>query len=135
MSSTWTSTVGDGDPRRKRRNRGWFGLACLLGVLAFVVAACGGNAPDTNKATPTKAPLKTTQQAATGGGPSVATSQTMYTTGTAWGPYSDLNPFKNWDYVTGTVGLVYETLFRYDPLKDQFIPWLATNGKWTGDTT
>ena len=48
-----------------------------------------------------------------------------------WGPYSDLNPFKNWDYVTGTVGLVYETPFRYDPLKDMFKPWLANKGTWT----
>ena len=38
------------------------------------------------------------------------------------------------DYNTGTVGLLYETLFRYDPLKDKFIPWLATNGKWVGKT-
>lgn len=59
-------------------------------------------------------------------------SETLYTTGTMWGPYSDLNPFKNWDYVTGTVGLVYETPFRYDPLKDKFIPWLATAGTWQG---
>ena len=34
---------------------------------------------------------------------------------------------------TGTVGLLYETLFRYDPLKDRYIPWLATNGKWVGN--
>jgi peptide/nickel transport system substrate-binding protein len=58
-------------------------------------------------------------------------AQTLYTTGTMWGPYSDFNPFKNWDYVTGTVGLVYETPFRYDPLKDKYIPWLASAGKWT----
>ena len=32
------------------------------------------------------------------------------------------------------VGLVYETLFRYDPLKDRYIPWLATNGRWQGTT-
>jgi peptide/nickel transport system substrate-binding protein len=136
MSSTRTSTVGDSGPGpRIRRGRGWSGLAALAGVLALVVAACGGNSPDAKKATATKAPKKTTAQAVQGGGPSVATNQTMYTTGTAWGPYSDLNPFKNWDYVTGTVGLVYETLFRYDPLKDQFIPWLATDGKWQGKTT
>jgi peptide/nickel transport system substrate-binding protein len=58
-------------------------------------------------------------------------ADTLYTTGTMWGPYSDFNPFKNWDYVTGTVGLVYETPFRYDPLKDKYIPWLASAGKWT----
>jgi peptide/nickel transport system substrate-binding protein len=61
-------------------------------------------------------------------------AQTLYVTGTMWGPYSDFNPFKNWDYVTGTVGLVYETPFRYDPLKDTFIPWLASSGKWTSKT-
>ena len=32
------------------------------------------------------------------------------------------------------VGLLYETLFRYDPLKDKFIPWLATSGAWSGNT-
>src|SRR4051794_26936311 len=61
--------------------------------------------------------------------------QTLFTTGTQWGPYSDLNPFKNWDYVTGTVGLAYETMFRYDPLKAKFIPWLASNGKWANKST
>jgi len=44
-------------------------------------------------------------------------------------------PRKNWDYVTGLVGFVYETPFRYDPLKSTFIPWLATSGKWTNPTT
>ena len=34
---------------------------------------------------------------------------------------NDLNPAKNWDYVTGLVGFAYETPFRYDPLKDRFI--------------
>ena len=61
-------------------------------------------------------------------------AETLYTTGTQWGPYSDLNPFKNWDFVPGTVGLVYETLFRYDPLADKFIPWLATGGSWQSKT-
>ena len=56
--------------------------------------------------------------------------ETLYTTGTMWGTYSDLNPFKTWDYVTGLVGLVYEPLFNYDPLTDKFTPWLATKGTW-----
>src|SRR3569623_912558 len=99
------------------------GLISLLAAAA-VLAACGGG-KTANPAPPAKAP---------GGGQSVASTLPMYTTGTQWGPYSDLNPFKNWDYVTGTVGLVYETPFRYDPLKDRFIPWLASAGKWTGKT-
>jgi peptide/nickel transport system substrate-binding protein len=61
--------------------------------------------------------------------------QTLYMSGNQWSPNTDLNPAKNWDYVTGLVGFVYETPFRYDPLKDKFIPWLATGGKWTSPTT
>jgi peptide/nickel transport system substrate-binding protein len=99
-------------------------LVSLL-VAAVLVASCGGS-----NTTPTQP-----GSAARGGGASIAASLPLYTTGTAWGPYSDLNPFKNWDYVTGTVGLVYETPFRYDPLKDEFIPWLASEGKWRDPTT
>ncbi len=62
-------------------------------------------------------------------------AQTLYMSGNQWSPNNDLNPAKNWDYVTGLVGFAYETPFRYDPLKDQFIPWLATSGKWTSKTT
>ena len=61
-------------------------------------------------------------------------SQTLYVSGKQWGPYTDFNPFRSGDYATGVVGLVYETLFRYDPLKDRYIPWLATNGRWQGTT-
>ena len=62
-------------------------------------------------------------------------SQTLYMSGNQWSPNTDLNPAKNWDYVTGLVGFAYETPFRYDPLKDRFIPWLATSGKWTSKNT
>jgi peptide/nickel transport system substrate-binding protein len=62
-------------------------------------------------------------------------AQTLYMSGNQWSPNNDLNPAKNWDYVTGLVGFVYETPFRYDPLKDKFIPWLATGGSWTSKTT
>lgn len=58
---------------------------------------------------------------------------TLYTSGTAWGPFTSFNPLRS-DKSTGTLGLLYETLFRYDPLKDRYIPWLATGGKWVGKT-
>ena len=61
-------------------------------------------------------------------------SSTLYTSGTQWGPYATFNPLRTSDYATGMLGLLYETLFRYDPLKDKFIPWLATDGKWVGKT-
>jgi peptide/nickel transport system substrate-binding protein len=59
-------------------------------------------------------------------------AQTLYTSGKQWGPYTGFNPLRTGDYATGVLGLLYETLFRYDPLKDQFKPWLATSGKWVG---
>jgi peptide/nickel transport system substrate-binding protein len=58
-------------------------------------------------------------------------AETLYVSGKQWGPYTNFNPLRP-DYNTGTVGLLYETLFRYDPLKDRFIPWLASGGKWVG---
>jgi len=58
-------------------------------------------------------------------------ADTLYTSGTAWGPFASFNPLRS-ERSPGTVGLLYETLLRYDPLADKFIPWLATNGKWVG---
>jgi peptide/nickel transport system substrate-binding protein len=62
-------------------------------------------------------------------------SETLYTGGKQWGPPSNWNPFMTGNYATGTIGLVYETLFLYDPLTDNFTPWLAASGKWTDALT
>ena len=59
-------------------------------------------------------------------------SETLYTSGTMYGPPGDFNPIKDWDYTTGTFGLLYESLFLYNPLNDKFTPWLAQSGSWTG---
>jgi peptide/nickel transport system substrate-binding protein len=61
-------------------------------------------------------------------------SETLYTSGTQWGPPSSWNPFNLGNYAMGTLGLVYETLFIYDPLTNEYTPWLAESGDWTGDT-
>jgi peptide/nickel transport system substrate-binding protein len=60
-------------------------------------------------------------------------NETLYTGGTAWGPPSTWNPLQLNDYATGTFGLVYEPLFLYDPLTDEYTPWLAESGEWTSD--
>jgi peptide/nickel transport system substrate-binding protein len=74
--------------------------------------------------------------AASAAGPTIPSSyprnQTLYTSGTMYGPPGDFNPIKNWDYATGTMGLLYDSLFLYNPLTDKFIPWLAQSGSWTG---
>ncbi len=64
-----------------------------------------------------------------------ARDETLYTTGVQWGPPSNWNPFNGGGYSVGTVGLIYETLFTYDPLTDQFTPWLAESETWTDATT
>jgi len=58
---------------------------------------------------------------------------TVYASGSAWGPYTSFNPLRS-GYSTGVIGLLYETPFRYDPLKDTYKPWLATSGQWVGRT-
>jgi peptide/nickel transport system substrate-binding protein len=58
-------------------------------------------------------------------------SETLYTSGTQWGPPSSWNPFNTGNYAMGTLGLCYETLFIFDPLTSEYKPWLAESGEWT----
>lgn len=99
------------------------GLAVALAATVFSTAAAGGSS----------------SSAASRGARTVAgglpRSQTFYMSGNQWSPNNDLNPAKNWDYITGLVGFAYETPFRYDPLKGKFIPWLATKGVWRNHST
>jgi peptide/nickel transport system substrate-binding protein len=62
-------------------------------------------------------------------------SKTVYVGGGMWSPPSNWNPFTSWNAVTGTIGLVYETLFLYDPLSGEFEPWLAESGRWINSNT
>ena len=62
-----------------------------------------------------------------------ARNETLYTSGTQWGPPSSWNPFNTGGYAMGTIGLVYETLFIYDPMTNEYKPWLAESGSWTSD--
>jgi peptide/nickel transport system substrate-binding protein len=97
---------------RKRRKVGFGVIAALIAVLAAMSVMAGGAGAGEQSLL------------------ALPRGQTLYMSGTQWSPYTDLNPAKNWDYASGVGGLVYETPFRYDPLKDKFIPWLASNGTW-----
>ena len=59
--------------------------------------------------------------------------ETLYTSGTQWGAPNDWNPVTDWNYAMGTFGLVYEPLFLFDPLKDEYVPWLAESGELVED--
>ncbi|MBP2704569.1 ABC transporter substrate-binding protein [Microbispora sp. RL4-1S] len=106
------------------RNRPRF----LIPLLAVgLLTACSGVGAD-----PAPAPSQEGGAADQGAGGSLPRNQTLYTSGTQWGPPSNWNPLREWDSATGTKGFVYETLFIYDPDADTFTPWLAQSGEWTG---
>jgi len=103
--------------KRKKRKAAWLSVVVLAAiVVATSLGVAGAGAKQTSLL-------------------ALPRSQTLYMSGNQWSPNNDLNPAKNWDYVTGLVGFAYETPFRYDPLADKFIPWLATGGQWTSKTT
>ncbi len=64
-------------------------------------------------------------------------NETLYVSGSAWGPASTWNPFQPGSLAntTGTIGNVYEFLFTYDPMTGKMAPWLADSGTWTNPTT
>src|SRR6476620_2984757 len=85
-----------------------FGIIAVVAVLAGLATAGAGAQQQSSLALPRNA--------------------TLYTSGTAWGPFAQFNPLRSSGNATGTLGLLYE------PLQDKYIPWLATDGKWVGRT-
>jgi peptide/nickel transport system substrate-binding protein len=99
-------------------------LLILLSVVSVLAACTGGgsNEPSTGQGQ---------GQAAAPAPGSYPRNQTLYISGTQWGPPNSWNPITDWQYATGTEGLVYENLFLFDPIKNEYKPWLAESGDWT----
>jgi peptide/nickel transport system substrate-binding protein len=125
-------------------------VIALLAVASIVASACSSSS-----ATPTTPPVQPTATPAAGQSATPAPeasptglpatvdtssyprNETLYTSGKQWGAPSTWNPLDP-NYAMGVVGLQYETLFLYDPLKDVYTPWLATNDMaagWSSDKT
>jgi peptide/nickel transport system substrate-binding protein len=104
-------------------------LIPLLAVGLAATACSGGGATPAPEQAGSAAPAP---QGNTG---ELPRNETLYTTGTQWGPPANFNPIREWDSATGTKGLVYETLFHFDPNAAKLTPWLAESGSWTDDTT
>jgi peptide/nickel transport system substrate-binding protein len=101
----------------------------LLGCVVIVASACSSTAATPSGAAPTggaSASAAPVQQ--------YPRNETLYTTGKQWGAPSTWNPLDP-NAAMGVVGLQYETLFLYDPLKDVYTPWLATAGTWDSSKT
>lgn len=58
--------------------------------------------------------------------------ETLIVGGGTWSAATSWNPLYP-NSANGTLGLVYETLFAYNPLTNEHKPWLAEEGKWVSD--
>jgi peptide/nickel transport system substrate-binding protein len=135
--------------RRKGMQLGKSRVLALLAAASIVASACGSSsASPIPGATPvpgtpapgvaTPAPTPAPEASATGL-PATDTTvypreQTLYTSGKQWGAPSTWNPLDG-NAAMGVVGLQYETLFLYDPIKDVYTPWLASGGSWDSAKT
>jgi peptide/nickel transport system substrate-binding protein len=84
------------------------------------------------------APLLTLGTAGASSGAAVTSfprNETLYTSGTAYSPPTIWNPLDLGNFATGTVGLIYEPLFLYNPVNNKTIPWLATSGTWLSSSS
>ncbi|MET7999750.1 ABC transporter substrate-binding protein [Nonomuraea glycinis] len=106
-------------------------LIPLLAVGMAATACSGGGATPAPQASQAGSAAPAPQ----GNTGALPRNETLYTTGTQWGPPANFNPIREWDSATGTKGLVYETLFHYDPNAAKLTPWIAESGSWTDDTT
>jgi peptide/nickel transport system substrate-binding protein len=111
------------------RNRARFLILPIAACLVAAAACSGGTQPSAPSAPPA------TQGGAAPADGSFPRNETLYTSGTQWGAPAGFNPIREWDYATGTKGLVYETLFLFDPNTGEFTPWLAESGDWVDDKT
>lgn len=126
-----------------------FAVLSMLMVLSLVLAACAATTPTPTAEVvePTAAAVEPTA-AATEAAPTEAPvaeaipteyprNETIYVSGAAWGPASTWNPFQPGSLAntTGTIGIVYEFLYDFDPQTGTMIPWLAESSTWSDPLT
>jgi peptide/nickel transport system substrate-binding protein len=128
-------------------------VIALLAVASIVATACSSSSGSASPAAATGAPASVAPVASgaasavapasvapnTSPTPNIDTTvypraQTLYTSGKQWGAPSTWNPLDP-NSAMGVVGLQYETLFLYDPLKDVYTPWLASGAEWDSAKT
>jgi peptide/nickel transport system substrate-binding protein len=111
-----------------------YGTAAVAVVSLAALSACSSGGSSSSSSS-TSASASSSAQASGGGSiSSLPRNETLYTTGTSYGPPVNWNPLDLGNFATGTQGLIYEPLNLYDPLKNggTYDPWLATNTPATG---
>jgi peptide/nickel transport system substrate-binding protein len=113
-------------------------VALAAGTTALVLlAGCSGGGGTGATSSPEPAASPTVEgmaeaQALVGEYPR---EETIFTSGSQWGPPSSWNPIPQTGDATGVRGLLYEPLFGFDPETLELTPWLAESGEWTDDDT
>ena len=115
--------------------------SAAIAVLALGTASACSSSTSTNSTGGTSpsasASASGSASASTGGTLSFPRAETLYTSGTAYGPPVNWNPLDTGAFAAGTQGLIYEPLYLYDPVKGKYDPWLATGDEasgWQGST-
>ena len=94
--------------RGKRTTVGWALVAVAAMAIAATLGSSGAGASYQAKAYPRSA--------------------TLVTSGSQWGNIAGMNPYVG-NNAAGMIGLVNETLLRYDPLANKYVNWLAQSAK------
>lgn len=118
---------------RQTRSRGVVALAAatVAGVLLAGCSGGGGSAPTTSNPYASAEGMDSANALVA----EYPREETLFTSGTQWGPPTSWNPIPSSGHATGARGLVYEPLFQFDPITLELTPWLAEGGEWTGDKT
>jgi peptide/nickel transport system substrate-binding protein len=96
------------------------------------VSACTNSSSSSPAAASGSASASASGAAGSGGNLTFPRNETLYTSGTAYGPPVNWNPLDTGAFATGTQGLIYEPLYLYDPVKGAYDPWLATGAEASG---
>ena len=119
-------------PTRSRTGRRWrYGTAAVAVLTLGVATACSSGGSSSNS---TSSGSTSSASGSTGSGSTLSfpRNETLYTSGTAYGPPVNWNPLDQGAYATGTQGLIYEPLYLYDPIKNKYDSWLATGPEASG---
>ena len=116
----------------RTRSRGKVAIVAAVAALALL-AGCGNGTPDAAPSPTADATEPGATETPGIDGPDVTgefpRNETIFTTGTMWGPPSHWNPIPGAGDATGNRGLIYETLFHFNPNTLEMVPWLAESGE------